>query len=79
MAYPIGIGYPPDWGEQTVSMRPGDKTILKPNMTFHMIPAIWQKYEDKEDLGFIISESLVVTENGCETLADFPRKLFVSE
>jgi Xaa-Pro aminopeptidase len=44
-----------------------------------MIPAIWQKYEDKEDLGFIISESLVVTENGCETLADFPRKLFVSE
>ena len=78
MAYPIGIGYPPDWGEQTVSMRPGDKTILKPNMAFHMIPAIWQKYEDKDDLGFIISESFVVTENGCETFANFPRKLFVS-
>ncbi|MBT8302162.1 MAG: M24 family metallopeptidase [Maribacter sp.] len=78
MAYPIGIGYPPDWGEQTVSMRPGDKTILQPNMAFHMIPAIWQNYEDKEDLGFIISESFVVTENGCETFANFPRKLFVS-
>ena len=78
MAYPIGIGYPPDWGEQTVSMRPGDKTRLKPNMAFHMIPAIWQKYEDKGDLGFIISESFVVTENGCETFAKFPRKLFLS-
>jgi Xaa-Pro dipeptidase len=78
MAYPIGIGYPPDWGEQTVSMRPGDKTILEPNMAFHMIPAIWQKYDEKEDLGFVISESLVVTENGCQTFANFPRKLYLS-
>jgi ectoine hydrolase len=79
MAYAIGIGYPPDWGEQTASMRPGDKTILESNMAFHMIPAIWQKYEDKNDIGFVISESFVVTENGCDTLADFPRKLFVSQ
>ncbi len=79
MAYAIGIGYPPDWGEQTASMRPGDKTMLEPNMAFHMIPAIWQKYEDKNDIGFVISESFVVTEYGCDTLADFPRKLFVSQ
>jgi Xaa-Pro dipeptidase len=77
IAYAIGIGYPPDWGEQTASMRPGDKTILKQNMTFHMIPAIWGKYNDKDDLAFIISESFVVTENGCETFANFPRKLFL--
>jgi len=78
MAYATGIGYPPDWGEQTASMRPGDKTILEPNMTFHMIPAIWGEYQDKDDLAFIISESFVVTENGCETFANFPRKLFLS-
>jgi ectoine hydrolase len=78
MAYAIGIGYPPDWGEQTASMRPGDKTILEPGMAFHMIPAIWGEYQDKDDLAFIISESFVVTENGCETFADFPRKLFLS-
>jgi Xaa-Pro dipeptidase len=78
MAYAIGIGYPPDWGEQTASMRPGDRTVLEPNMAFHMIPAIWQKYGDKNDIGFVISESFVVTKNGCDTLADFPRKLFVS-
>lgn len=78
IAYAIGIGYPPDWGEQTASMRPGDKTILKPNMAFHMIPAIWGNYNDKDDLAFIISESFVVTENGCETFANFPRRLFLS-
>jgi Xaa-Pro dipeptidase len=77
MGYAIGIGYPPDWGEQTASMRPGDKTILKPNMTFHIMPAIWGKYDDKDDLAFVNSESIVVTEKGCETFANFPRKLFL--
>jgi Xaa-Pro dipeptidase len=78
MAYPIGIGYPPDRGEQTVSMRPGDKTRLKRNMAFHMIPAIWQQYENDEDLGFVTSESFVVTEDGCKTSANFPRQLFIA-
>ena len=78
IAYAIGIGYPPDWGEQTASMRPGDRTILKPNMAFHMIPAIWGEYGREEDPGFIISESFYVTENGCQTFADFPRKLFLA-
>ena len=22
--YPIGLSYPPDWGERTMSLRPGD-------------------------------------------------------
>ena len=24
--YPIGLSYPPDWGERTMSLRPGDRT-----------------------------------------------------
>jgi ectoine hydrolase len=28
--YPIGLSYPPDWGERTMSLRPGDRTVLKP-------------------------------------------------
>ncbi len=32
IGYSIGLNYPPDWGEQTVSLRPGDKTVLEPNM-----------------------------------------------
>ncbi len=72
LAYAMGLGYPPDWGEHTVNMRPGDKTILEPNMTFHAIPSIWE-----EDYGFGLSEAIRVTADGCETLAKFPRRLFV--
>ncbi|WP_134704478.1 M24 family metallopeptidase [Ammoniphilus sp. YIM 78166] len=72
IGYSTGVNYPPDWGEHTASIRPGDRTILQPNMTFHMIPGIWlDKY------GVEISETFRVTETGCETLANFPRQLFI--
>ncbi len=70
--YPVGISYPPDWGERTMSLRPGDETILQVGMTFHFIPAVWQ-----DDWGMEITESFVITEHGAETLADVPRALFV--
>jgi Xaa-Pro dipeptidase len=72
IGYAMGLNYPPDWGEHTASLRPGDKTVLEPNMTFHMILGIWM-----DDWGFECSESFRVSESGCETFADFPRKLFV--
>jgi ectoine hydrolase len=72
LGYPIGIGFPPDWGEQTISLRPGDKTVLQPNMTIHLLPAIWL-----EEYGFAISESIRITNNGCETFSSFPQKLFI--
>jgi ectoine hydrolase len=72
IGYAMGLNYPPDWGEHTASLRPGDKTVLAPNMTFHMILGMWM-----DDWGFECSESLRVTEEGCETFADFPRKLFI--
>ncbi|NQU62949.1 MAG: M24 family metallopeptidase, partial [SAR324 cluster bacterium] len=31
IGYSIGLNYPPDWGEQTISIRPGDKTPLQKN------------------------------------------------
>jgi ectoine hydrolase len=72
IGYAMGLNYPPDWGEHTASLRPGDKTVLEPNMTFHMILGMWM-----DDWGFECSESLRVTESGSETFADFPRKLFI--
>ena len=71
IGYPVGIGYPPTWGELTCSMRKGDRTVMEPNMTFHCIPALWM-----EDYGLVVSESFAVTETGARTFADFPRKLF---
>ncbi len=71
--YPIGLSYPPDWGERTISFRTTDHTVLEPGMTFHFMPGLWM-----DDWGLEITESIVITENGpAETLADYPRQLFV--
>ena len=72
IGYSIGLSYPPDWGERTMSLRPADRSVLQPGMTFHMIPAIW-----KEDWGMEITEPFLVTERGAETFCHFPRRLFV--
>jgi ectoine hydrolase len=71
--YPIGLSYPPDWGERTISFRTTDETILEPGMTFHFMPGLWM-----DDWGLEITESILITESGpAETLSNFPRKLFV--
>jgi len=72
--YPIGASYPPDWGERTMSLRPGDRTVLQPGMSFHFMPGIWQ-----DDWGLEITESILITDTGVEALANTPRKLFVKE
>lgn len=70
--YPIGLSYPPDWGERTSSLRPGDKTVLETGMTFHFMTGLWM-----EDWGFEITESIIIGESGPELLANVPRKLFI--
>src|SRR5262245_41154100 len=72
IGYSIGIGYPPDWGEQTASLRPGDKTELQPNMCFHCIPGIWQ-----DGWGIEISAAFLVTPGGSERLSNFPDELVI--
>jgi len=74
IGYSCGLNYPPDWGEHTMSLRPGDLTELQPDMTLHLIPGIWL-----EDWGIEISEAFRVTETGSETLCAFPRQLFVKD
>jgi len=70
--YAIGISYPPDWGERTISFRRGDTTILEPGMTFHFMPALWL-----DDGGLEITEPILITETGHECLCTTPRKLSV--
>ncbi|BCH20348.1 ectoine hydrolase DoeA [Mesorhizobium sp. L-8-3] len=72
--YPIGLSYPPDWGERTMSLRPGDRTELQPGMTFHFMTGLWL-----ETMGLEITESILITETGVECLANVPRKLFVKD
>lgn len=71
--YPIGLSYPPDWGERTISFRSEDNTILEPRMTFHFMPGLWM-----EGWGLEITEPILIRENGpAECFCDRPRELFV--
>lgn len=71
--YPIGISYPPDWGERTISIRDEDTTVLEPGMTFHFMPGLWM-----DGWGLEITESIVIREDGAaECFCDRPRALFV--
>ena len=71
--YPIGLSYPPDWGERTFSIRPEDDTVLQADMTFHFMPGLWM-----EDWGLEITEPLLVRDGAAaECLADVPRPLVV--
>ncbi len=70
--YSIGLSYPPDWGERTMSLRRGDRTVLKANMTLHFMPALWL-----EDDGLELSESILITKKGAEPLANVQRRLVI--
>jgi threonine aldolase len=68
--YAVGLNYPPDWGERTISFRSTDDTVLEPNMTLHFMPGIWL-----DDWGIAISEAIRITETGPEPFCEFPRRL----
>lgn len=72
VGYSIGLAYPPDWGERTVSLRPGDRTALQEGMCFHIQSGLWL-----QDFGVAISESFVVGPSGGERLCDAPRDVIV--
>ncbi len=74
LGYAVGLGYPPDWAELTASFRPGDTTVLEPNMTFHMLGGVWL-----EGYGLEISETFVVPDRGADVLTDFERSLIVKD
>ena len=72
IGYSAGLMYPPSWGEQTLSLRPGDKTVLKENMVLHLIPSLME-----DDWGLEISETVIIGKNGCEALSKLPREVVV--
>ena len=64
----IGMAY-----LESPELKAGDKTILKPGMTFAVDGGI--SIDGK--LGGRIGDSIVVTETGCEYLTEYPRKILV--
>ena len=73
MGYPVGLSYPPDWGERTASIRAEDQTVLQPGMVFHFMPALWM-----DDWGLETTETILITPDGpAVALCAIDRKLFV--
>ena len=70
--YSIGLGYPPDWGEHTLSIRKNEKTLLEPNVTYHLMCGMWM-----DTWGLELSESVRVTNTGYELLTHVPRDLHI--
>ena len=62
--YSVGIGFPPTWNEGLAYIAPGVELELEPGMTFHVpitlrVPGVF---------GVGLSQTVVVTEEGCEVL-----------
>lgn len=73
--YPIGLSYPPDWGERSASIRSEDQTVLEPGMTFHFMPALWM-----DTWGLETTETILINEAGpAEPLCNVERKLFIKD
>lgn len=73
IGYSIGIGFPPDWGEHTVSLRAEETTVLRTGMAFHVILGMWM-----DDWGYELSEPVLIGDGGAERLVDLPQTLTVT-
>ncbi|MDO6583117.1 ectoine hydrolase [Photobacterium sp. 2_MG-2023] len=73
--YSIGIAFPPSWDEgYIVSLKQGESTVLQEGMTFHIIPWMWGVDGDKT-CG--ISDTIVITADGCESFFTLPKDFTV--
>lgn len=72
IGYSIGIGYPPDWGERTVSLRAEEETELAAGMAFHVIVGMWM-----DGWGYELSEPVLVTGAGAERLTRVDQCLWI--
>ncbi|MYM62645.1 ectoine hydrolase [Pseudomaricurvus sp. HS19] len=73
--YSIGIAFPPSWDEGYIlSLKQGNSAILKPGMTFHMIPWMWG-VEGNKTCG--ISDTIVITDTGCRSFFTMDRDFTV--
>lgn len=73
--YSVGIGYPPSWsgGGVPVGLRPDSELELAEGMVFHLMS--WLLRTGRGD--FFLSDTAVVTGNGCEILTSVDRGVCV--
>lgn len=72
IGYSIGVGYAPDWGEHTISFRPGDETLLPENAVVHIILGMWM-----DGWGMELSETIHVRNKDAICLTQFSRDVHI--
>jgi Xaa-Pro dipeptidase len=73
--YSIGISFPPDWGEgHILALREDEHRELQAGMVFHIVPNVLLPGVG----GVGLSETVLVTDDGCECLTQFPRDFVVT-
>lgn len=73
--YSTGIGYPPSWsgGGVPVGLRSGSEMPIQAGMVFHLMS--WLLRSDHGDS--FLSDTVIVTDEGCEMITQTPRGLLV--
>jgi len=73
--YAVGIGFPPSWSGAgvPVGLRSDSDLELKAGMVFHLMS--WLLRSGRGD--YFISDTVIVTESGCELLTRVPRSVMV--
>lgn len=73
--YLVGIGFPPTWmeGAPLIGLRPGGDLVVDEGMVFHLVS--WVRYPT----GYAVSDTALITADGCETLTATPRELTVRD
>jgi Xaa-Pro dipeptidase len=75
--YAVGIGFPPSWsgGGVPLGLRAGSRMELQAGMVFHLMS--WLLRTGRGD--YFLSDTVIVTERGCERLTKVPRDVVVRE
>lgn len=72
IGYAQGIGFPPDWGEHTISLRKGEERPIDADTCIHIMIGMWM-----DGWGMEMSETVRVTTSGTECLTSFPREIYL--
>ncbi|HVQ97085.1 MAG TPA: Xaa-Pro peptidase family protein [Mycobacteriales bacterium] len=71
LGYSLGIGFPPIAGEgQTADFREAATWELAAGMVFHMLSVL--------RVGLVVSDTVLITDSGCERLTSTPRRLLTA-
>lgn len=72
-AYSTGLGFSPTWADCGWTIRPGSKEVIHEGMVLHL--PIVVRIIGEVGVGF--SETVIVTDKGCEVVTQSPRELVI--